>query len=250
MRWARAVLLLAPTLLASGCAWSDSSDRSTRQNGPLVTTAPPLAGRSPGAMARALATRNLVDHVAMRRRDRTLIVVMRPPPVGEATDGRRARGIAAIWTTMVIGTAVRRECLRQRDRRRCAAFVDQAGPNGGRGEGGRIFVSHRGPFPPPPRSAANTVIDQLRAMGATVRSVEIDDIGMTVIVARVSVDDPAAAVRRRLTSRVGEPLHPAATLVEVTDQHGGLVTIEGLCDVCGSGVGWTAPRYRSLESTP
>jgi hypothetical protein len=42
----------------------------------------------------------------------------------------------------------------------------------------------------------------------------------------------------------------AASLVEIDDPQGNLVSIDSVSDFAKGGVGWTSPKYRDLLNTP
>ena len=67
----------------------------------------------------------------------------------------------------------------------------------------------------------------------------------TVIVHAVATD-PAEAVRSKADERSVAIPGIAGTLVEISDSHGNLVSINALCNLGQAGTGWTAPKYRAL----
>jgi len=83
-----------------------------------------------------------------------------------------------------------------------------------------------------------------------VSSVEIDNVGVSVAIVRLVARDPTGAVSSEVFKTVVANLGLAATLVEIDDTRGGLVSIVGVSDLANGGVEWTAPQYRQLLNRP
>lgn len=73
---------------------------------------------------------------------------------------------------------------------------------------------------------------------------------MTPRLRAVVPNDPSTAVSSKAAETLVAGLGLAATLVEIDDSQGNLVSISGVSDLANGGIGWTAPQYRQLENTP
>jgi len=178
---------------------------------------------------------------------RGAVLVVGSTPTRQTSAPLRS-SVAAAWTAFVIAGAYIHGCVSQQQHDACPHdYIDR---RGGHDRLSGQLLLRRGSFPEPLPGLAGTIALRLRDAGLQPVSVEVDDPGVTVAIISVRATDPGSALRSRVVDRRLLDLHFAATLTELTDAHGRLVSIEGICNLCSAGVGWTAPAYRRYVSVP
>jgi hypothetical protein len=131
------------------------------------------------------------------------------------------------------------------ERTNCPTLFSQTAPNGSTMSAGRLTLSHA-TFPSALPGIANAVARRVAAVGLRATSIEIDHVGVIVVIVHAVADDPAKAVRSKAVERSVAIPGLAATLVEISDTHGNLVSISGISNLGKAGMGWTSPKYAAL----
>jgi hypothetical protein len=218
---------------------SHSTDRGSGPSAPPVTHTMGVNARpSPYQIAMALGTANRVTSARLGRygKDRAVLV-------GVRAQGVRAT-VEAAWTTYVTATVVMRDCHLAGDVD-CPKLFSETAPNGSAlGAGGLTLSNAR--FPSSLPGVGQAVARRVAAAGLRATSVEVDNVGVAVVIVHAVATDPAEAVHSNADERSVAIPGLAGTLVEISDSHGNLVSINAICNLGQAGTGWTAPRYRVL----
>ena len=227
-----------PTMVVSG-ERSHSTGRGSGPSAPPVTHTMGVNARpSPHQIAMALGTANRVTSARLGRYGKGRAVL-----VGVRAQGIRAT-VEAAWTTYVTTAVVMRDC-QIAGSANCPNLFSEAAPNGSVLGAGRLTLSNAR-FPSSLPSVGKAVARRVVAAGLRATSVEVDNVGVAVVIVRAVATDPAEAVRSKADERSVAIPGIAGTLVEISDSHGNLVSINALCNLGQSGTGWTAPKYRAL----
>ena len=193
---------------------------------------------APRQVAAALGTSNRVTSARFGRygKDRAVLVGVRAHGVQATTE--------ADWSATVIATVVMHDCNQAR-RGNCPTLFSELAPNGSRTSAGRLTLSHA-TFPPTLPGIGDQVARRVAAVGLRATSIEVDDVGVVIVIVHAVADDPAKAVRTKAEERSVAIPGLAATLVEISDSRGNLVSISGMSNLGQFGMAWTAPKYRAL----
>jgi hypothetical protein len=165
------------------------------------------------------------------------------------TDDQARALVEAKWTSLVTTAVHSRDCAKSIGGHRCADVFVELAPDRSTIESGQLEISTQD-FAAPSADIRTQIESRATQAGLEVKSVEVDNVGVAVPIVRLATGDPSKAVGSKAAQTVVADLGLAATLVEIDDSQGNLVSISGVCDLGNDGVGWTAPEYRQLENAP
>jgi hypothetical protein len=193
---------------------------------------------TPRQVAGTLGTSNRVTSARLGKygKDRAVLVAVHAHGVRATTE--------AGWSAFVIAAVVMHDC-HHAGHTNCPTLFSQTAPNGSTMSAGRLTLSHAR-FPSSIPEVAQEVARRVAAAGLRATSVEIDNVGVIVVIVHAVADDPAKAVRSKAVERSVAVKGLAATLVEIADPHNNLIQINALSNLGQAGMGWTAPRYAAL----
>jgi len=201
--WRTVLLGVVLTGVLAGCAWTGLGADSGQSAGgkhavgpsaPPVTHAMVVNGSpSPQQIAMALGTSNRVTSVRLGRygKDRAVVV------------GVRAHGIQAsveaAWSTYVTAAVFMHDCQAV-GRSDCPKMFNETAPNGSSVQAGLLTLSHTR-FPSPRPGLGSAVARRVAAAGLHATSIEVDNVGVGVVIVHAVAADPAMAVRSKADER-------------------------------------------------
>jgi hypothetical protein len=252
-----AAICLSGVLLVTACGQVSGASSGSGNSAPAITTvtSPPTTGDgpSPDSIVSALGTSDQIGSAGLGTTGGTEAVVLVSKTSNIAgtspTDDQVRASIESEWTAFITTAIYNFDCNRSDSTDGCPSMFVLKAPDGSVIDSGTLTVSE-GAFDQPSRNLATSIESRAAAAGLDARSIEVDELGATVAIVRLTASDPAKAVQTKADQTVVAGLGLAGTLVEIDDPQGNLVSISGVSDLARGGVGWAAPKYRDLLSSP